>query len=92
MAQDNGVSRRELLGKAGAAGLAAMGVALLPAAAEAGLGDYPALAKGHDRLLDAKKVLEKGDNGFGGHRAKAIKLIDEALDEIKAAVRFADGK
>jgi hypothetical protein len=56
------------------------------------LADYPALAKAHDHLLEAKKVLEKGMEAFGGHRVKAIKHVDDALDEIKEAVRFADGK
>ncbi len=41
---------------------------------------------------DAKKVLEKGKEEFGVHRVKAIRLIDDALDEIKKAVKVADGK
>jgi hypothetical protein len=92
MAKGKRLSRRDLLGTAGAAGLAAVGVALLPAETQAGLGDYPSLAKGHDHLLDAKKALEKGKEEFGGHRVKAIDKIDEALEEVKKAVKFADGK
>jgi hypothetical protein len=86
------MSRRDLLGTAGAAGLAAVGVALLPEGAEAGLGDYPSLSNAHDSLLEAKKALQKGKEGFGGHRVKALQSVDDALEEIRLAVKFADGK
>jgi hypothetical protein len=89
MATNDALSRRELLGTAKAAGLAALGVALLPAVAHADIDDYPALKKGRDLLLDARAALEKGDDKFGGHKKEAIKLIGAALDEIKAAVKFA---
>jgi hypothetical protein len=92
MSNENTIGRRDLLNTAGVAGLALLGVAVPPTGAEAGLKDYPALAKGHDFLLDAKKVLEKGKEEFGGHRVKAIRLIDDALEEIKKAVKVADGK
>jgi hypothetical protein len=90
MATKKAPSRREVLGAAKVAGLAALGVALLPAAADAGIDDYPALKKGRRALLDAKDQLEAGNNAFGGHRKKAIEHIDAALDEISAAVKFAD--
>jgi hypothetical protein len=92
MTNDNGMSRRDLLGKAGGAGLAALGLALLPGETQAGLRDYPSMARGHDLLVDAKAALEKGEQKFGGHRANAIKLIDDALEEIRLGVRFQDGK
>jgi len=92
MSKKNEISRRRLLGTAGVAGLAALGGTLLPSEAEAALKDYPALAAGHEHLLSARKVLDKGKEEFGGHRVKAIKLIDEALDEIKKAVKVADKK
>jgi hypothetical protein len=91
MATNDALSRRELLGTAKAAGLAALGVALLPAVSQAELKDYPALKKGRDMLVDARAALEKGDDKFGGHKKKAIEYIDAALDEIKLAVKFADG-
>jgi hypothetical protein len=92
MANDNGISRRDLLGTAGVAGLTALGVALLPLEARAGLKDYPAMHNAHDSLMDARKALEKGQDIFGGHRAKAIDLIDKAIEEIRAGVKLADGK
>jgi hypothetical protein len=92
MSKGNGTNRRELLGTIGMAGLTAVGAALLPAAAHAGLKDYPALAKGHEHLMEAKRVLENGKEAFGGHRIKAIKLIEEALEEVRKGVKSADGK
>jgi hypothetical protein len=50
MATKKALSRREVLGAAKAVGLAAVGVALLPAAAEAGLKDYLKLEEAHDYL------------------------------------------
>jgi hypothetical protein len=91
MATNDALSRRELLGTAKAAGLAALGVALLPAASQAGLKDYPNLEEAHDYLVKARKALDGAKKEFGGHRVKAMERIDDALEEIRLGVKFADG-
>lgn len=93
MAQENGMTRRGLLGAAGAAGVAALGAAaLLPSQSRANIGDYPGLKDARDHLNDARSALTKDTGDFGGHRKTAKDLIDQALAEIAAAVKVADGK
>ena len=38
------------------------------------------------KLKKAKEDLEKATHDFGGHRAKAIQAIDQALQELKMAL------
>jgi len=40
----------------------------------------PAINAGIKAMVDAKANLEKAGDKWGGHRVKAIKLIDQALD------------
>jgi hypothetical protein len=40
----------------------------------------PAIKAGNAAMLKAKTSLEKAGDKWGGHRVKAIKLIDQALD------------
>ena len=48
-------------------------------------------AQARDLLNDAKSALTKDTGNFGGHRKTAQALLDQAIDEIKASVKFADG-
>ena len=41
-----------------------------------------------ENLRQAKAQLEKADPDKGGHRAEAIKLIDQAIQEVKAGVEY----
>lgn len=54
--------------------------------------DYPAIQKTANRLIEAGNALDRGFDKFGGHRVKALKAIHAALDELDAAVSFANGK
>jgi hypothetical protein len=36
--------------------------------------------------------LEGAQHEFGGHRAKAVEHINQALDELKEALKFAESK
>jgi predicted negative regulator of RcsB-dependent stress response len=38
-------------------------------------------------LRQAKQSLEKAAHDKGGHRLKAIQLIDEAIDEVEAGIK-----
>src|SRR5687768_10076475 len=39
-------------------------------------------------LQTAKNQLDKADTDKGGHRAKALDLVRQAIDEVKAGVEF----
>jgi len=47
---------------------------------------HPELHKAMRKLRGAKADLEKADHDYAGHKAKAIGLIDQALEELKAAL------
>jgi hypothetical protein len=38
-------------------------------------------------LNEAKQSLEKASSGKGGHRVKAIELIDEAIEQVKKGIK-----
>jgi hypothetical protein len=46
------------------------------------------LHKAMRKLRGAKDDLQKAAHDFGGHKAKAIAAIDEALSELKAAMEY----
>jgi len=80
-------SRRQVLHVLAASGLAALlarpGRAL---AAER----YPRIRAAIRELKDARKELEEGAKIFGGHRAKAVKVVDDAIDQLQKALDFAE--
>ena len=41
-----------------------------------------------DRLQGAKAELEAAEHDKGGHRAKALQLTQEAIEEVKAGINF----
>jgi len=41
-----------------------------------------------DHLRDARAELDQASADKGGHRVKAISLINEAIDEVQAGIRF----
>ena len=49
--------------------------------------DQPNMEEALDKLKDAKKNLEKATADKGGHRAKAIELVNRAIDEVKAGIK-----
>lgn len=64
-----------------------------PAAAEAPVAvkaahheHHPEIHKAMRKLRGAKSDLEKASHDYAGHRVAAIKLIDQALEELKAAL------
>jgi hypothetical protein len=48
---------------------------------------YPAIRGGANQVIDAGKALDKGVDRFGGHRVKALKALNSALDELETAVK-----
>lgn len=67
----------------------AVGAAAVAAAPTEALADQPNMRNGLAALQDAKRWLEKAATGKGGHRANAIKLIDQAISEVKQGIKFA---
>jgi len=52
--------------------------------------DEPALMNsGISKLNTAKSEFEKSGNQWGGRRAKAVSLIDEALKELQVGIEYA---
>jgi len=49
---------------------------------------HPELNKAIRKLKAAKEDLEKAAKDFGGHKAKAVAAIDQALEELKEAKEF----
>lgn len=48
----------------------------------------PLMAKAHMNLEEAKRNLENATADKGGHRVKAIELVNAALIEVKAGMQF----
>jgi hypothetical protein len=49
---------------------------------------HPAIRQAIHHLEMAKESLEKAEHGFGGHRARAIEHVNQALEECHKALEF----
>jgi hypothetical protein len=47
---------------------------------------HPEIHKAIRKLKGAKEDLEKAEHDYGGHRVKAIEAINQALEELRAAL------
>jgi hypothetical protein len=54
----------------------------------AALADQPNMEAAIAKLQEAKASLEKATADKGGHRVKAIKLVDQAMAEVQAGIEF----
>ena len=61
-------------------------VAVRPAAA-----DQPHMESARDHIQAAHGELEHAEANKGGHRERAIALLDQALGEVNAGIEFARG-
>jgi hypothetical protein len=50
----------------------------------------PKMEDGLAKLQDAKGWLDRAADDKGGHRAKAIGFAQQAIDETKAGIKFAN--
>lgn len=48
---------------------------------------HPELRKAGRALMNARRFLQVANRDFGGHRAKATQLIDEALEQLREAAQ-----
>jgi hypothetical protein len=49
---------------------------------------HPELIRALKSLEKAKADLQKANRDFGGHRAKAEELTEQAIQEVQAAIKF----
>lgn len=82
----NTMTRRDAFTGAAAATVAAATVVAAPLVAEAG---QPNMEDALAALYAARNSLQRATANKGGHRQRAIRLIDQAIDEVKAGIRFA---
>lgn len=77
------LNKREFL--AGAAVVVGSAAAVTEVAAD----DQPHMSKAVEYLQSAKTELEKSSHDKGGHRVKAINLVDQAIREVRAGKQAA---
>jgi hypothetical protein len=58
-------------------------------AAGCATGGQPHMEAALDNLRSARAELESANTGKGGHRERAIELVDEAIGEVRAGIEFA---
>lgn len=51
--------------------------------------DQPHMNRALDHLKDARNNLERATSDKGGHRARAIDLIDQAIEQVKLGIAAA---
>jgi endonuclease/exonuclease/phosphatase family metal-dependent hydrolase len=49
---------------------------------------HPALRQALRALQQARVALQNADRDFGGHRAHAVDLTDQAIREVQAAIQY----
>ncbi len=77
------LSRRSVVGTLLPA--AALGV-MLPSGAKAA--DQPHMQDALDALQKARRELEQATADKGGHRTRAIRLVNQAIDEVEKGMKF----
>jgi hypothetical protein len=43
-----------------------------------------------EHLREAREQLEKAEPNKGGHRERAIKLVDRAIEQVRAGIEFSE--
>ncbi|HEX4965219.1 MAG TPA: hypothetical protein VF173_30700 [Thermoanaerobaculia bacterium] len=51
--------------------------------------DQPHMQAALDHLRAAKEELNKADEDKGGHRAKAVRLVTDAIVQVEKGIEFA---
>jgi hypothetical protein len=80
-------SRRQVLQVLAVSGLAGL---LTSSPALAAAEKYPRIRASLRELKEARKELEEGAKIFGGHRVKAVKAVDDAIEQLQKALDFAE--
>jgi len=80
-------TRREILTLGGAV----LGVGTLAAVADGGEAKkhkHPRIVAAIDELREAHRYLKAAPHEFGGHRAKALELIDKTIRQLELCLKF----
>jgi len=48
----------------------------------------PEMTSALEHLREAKRALESASHDKGGHRAKAISLVNQAIAQVEAGIRY----
>ena len=78
------MSRRQIVASAAALPLAAAAFGTAEAAVQ------PRMQEAIESLRAARNSLERATANKGGHRKKAIDLIDAAIKEVRLGIQFAN--
>ena len=78
----NGYSRRTLLQTIASVSLVGF---LLPSRAKA---DQPHMQAALDALGIARRELATAEEDKGGHRAKAVKLVNQAINQVEMGIKY----
>ena len=54
--------------------------------------NHPDIEAAIKHLQAAKESMEKAQKDFGGHRGNALKLTNEAIQELRDGIKFANKK
>jgi len=84
MAKDTTINRRELL--VPVAAVAAAGVIAAAASREAQASEQPHMDAALGLLQNAKAELQQATHNKGGHRARAVQLVDQAIAQVNAGI------
>ena len=49
---------------------------------------HPHIHRAIEELREAKKELKEANHDFGGHREKALKECDEAIEQLELALKY----
>ena len=78
----NGLKRKTLL--LVASGVVALGLGATPSFADG----QPHMHKALEDLKSAEARLQRATRDKGGHRLRAIRLIQQAIDEVQKGIRY----
>lgn len=53
------------------------------------LADQPFMRTAYDQLGDARATLRAGRTDKGGHRVRAIALVNQAMNEVRQGMNYA---
>lgn len=69
--------------------LLAILVVVVGYAAGCATGGQPHMQAALDHLQSARSELQSANSNKGGHRERALELVDEAIGEVRAGIDFA---
>jgi len=85
------ITRRTAISTIGLVGLALPGLLESQPAASSSPAQQPHMRAALEALRTAKRHLEMAEADKGGHRVKAIALVNDAITETQAGIAYAAG-